>query len=99
MEVFRRRQARSRQDLEPWLLDRLVTAIDASGLPQAEYLERVRTSDPFALEALQHAFAQIAERAARREALQRAFQASGRSIAEFAEMYGLDVATVETALR
>jgi ProP effector len=99
MEVFRRRQARSRQDLKPWLLERLVAAIDASGLGRDEYLERIRTSDPFALEALQHAFAEIAERSARREALQRAYQASGRSVEEFADMYGLDVATVRQAVQ
>jgi len=99
MEVFRRRQARSRQDLKPWLLDRLVAAIDASGLARDAYLERIRTSDPFALEALQHAFAEIAERAAKREALQRAYQASGRSVEEFAEMYGLDVAAVRQAVQ
>jgi ProP effector len=98
MEVFRRRQARSRENLKPWLLDRLVAAIDASGLSQGEYLERIHTSEPFALEALDRAFAEIAERAAKREALQRAYQASGRSVEEFAEMYGLDVATVQAAV-
>lgn len=99
MEVFKRRQQRSQQDLKPWLLDRLVQAIDASGLERDAYLERVRTGDPLALEMLQQAFGEIAARAAKREALRRAYEASGRSVAEFADMYGLDVATVEAAVR
>jgi hypothetical protein len=98
MEVFRRRQQRSRQDLKPWLLERLVEAIEASGLTREDYLARIHTSDAFALEGLQYAFAEIAERAAKREALLRAYRSSGRSVAEFAEMYGLQAAVVEQAL-
>jgi ProP effector len=99
MEVFRRRQARMRQDLKPWLQDRLVQAIEASGLERDAYLERVRTQDPFALEALQVAFDALAERSAKREAVRRAYQASGRSVSEFAQMYGLDEAVVREAVR
>lgn len=98
MEVFRRRQARSREDLRPWLIDRLVQAIRDSGLERDAYLERVRTSDPAGLQALQDAFDVLGERAAKREALRRAFQASGRSVEEFAQMYGLDEATVREAV-
>ena len=98
MEVFRRRQQRSRQDLKPWLLARLVEAIEASGLAREDYLARIHTSDEFALEGLQYAFAELAERAAKREALLTAYRASGRSVEEFAEMYGLDVATVRKAV-
>jgi len=98
MEVFRRRQQRSRQDLKPWLLERLVEAIEASGLARDDYMARIHTSDAFALEGLQHAFAEVAERAAKREALLRAYRASGRGVAEFAEMYGLQAAVVEQAL-
>ena len=32
----------------------------------------------------------VPQRGARREALQNAFKASGRTVAEFADMYGLD---------
>jgi ProP effector len=32
----------------------------------------------------------VAQKAARREALQNAFKASGKTVAGFAEMYGLD---------
>jgi len=98
MEVFRRRQARAKQDLKPWLVDRLVQAIDASALAREAYAERVRVNDPEAQQALDDAFAAIAERTAKREAVRRAFAASGRSVAEFAEMYGMDVSTVREAV-
>jgi hypothetical protein len=98
MEVFKRRQARLGKDLRPWLLERLVQAIEASGLGRDEYLLQVRTNDPAALEALQDAFALRAERLARREAVRRAFEASGRSVTEFAQMYGLDVGAVQEAV-
>jgi ProP effector len=99
MEVFRRRQARSREDLRPWLHSRLVKAIQASGLGRDEYEQRIPTADPVAAAALQDAFAEIGRQAAKREALQRAFESSGRSVAEFAEMYGLAPAEVERALK
>ena len=73
-------------------------AIQACGLDRDAYLERVRTSDATALALLDEAFAEIAEQTARREALQRAYRASGRSVDEFAEMYGLDAAVVRESL-
>ena len=99
MEVFRRRQARSKEDLRPWLRARLVQAIEASGLSREQYAERVPTQDPLALAAIDEAFAEIGERAARSEALRRAYEASGRSIEEFAEMYGMTPAVVRRALK
>lgn len=98
MEVFRRRQARSKEDLRPWLRGRLVRAIEASGLAREAYLERIHAQDELALAALADAFAEIAEAVARREALQRAYAASGKSPEEFAEMYGMDVDVVRQAL-
>jgi sRNA-binding protein len=98
MEVFRRRQARSRQDLRPWLHSRLVQAVEACGLTRDEYDQRVPTQDPLAAAALDAAFAEVAEKAAKREALQRTFKASGKSIEEFAEMYGMDPKVVGQAL-
>jgi len=98
MEVFRRRQARSREDLRPWLRERLLHAIEQSGLARDEYLARVQVKDEAAMAALDEAFAQRAAVAARREALQRAFHASGKSIEAFAEMYGMDLAIVRDSL-
>ncbi len=98
MEVFRRRQARSKEDLRPWLRGRLVQAIEASGLSREEYQQRVPAQDAAALAALDEAFAAIAEQAARHEALRRAFEASGRGIEEFADMYGMELGAVRRAL-
>lgn len=98
MEVFRRRQRRSKEDLKPWVVARLVAAIDASGLAKDEYIARVTTRDDEALALLDEAFAGIGARTARREALRRAYEASGKSVEEFAEMYGLKAADVREAV-
>jgi ProP effector len=98
MEVFRRRQARSKEDLRPWLRSRLVEAIQASGLAREAYMERVHAQDELSVSALGEAFAEMAEQAAKREAVRRAFEASGRSVEEFADMYGMDPAVVRHSL-
>jgi ProP effector len=98
MEVFRRRQARSKENLRPWVVERLVRAIDASGLPREAYVERVGARDDEALALLDEAFAEIAARTAKREAVRRAYEASGKSVEEFAEMYGMAAADVRAAI-
>ncbi|MBT2325982.1 prop effector [Variovorax paradoxus] len=98
LEVFRRRQARKGEDLRPQLRARLVEAIEASGLSREEYMLVVRTNDEASNAVLDEAFAELGARTAKREALLRAFEASGRSVAEFAEMYGMDAAEVERTL-
>ena len=98
LEVFRRRQARSKEDLRPWLRARLAEAVEASGLTREAYAERVHAQDEVAVHALEEVFAGLAERAAKREALQRAFEASGKTVAEFADMYGMDPALVRQML-
>ena len=98
LEVYRRRQARSKQDLRPWLIDRVVDAVQASGLSREDYAERVRTQDEWTNGVLDEALARLSEQAARHEALRRAFQASGKTVAEFAEMYGMDESAVNAAI-
>ena len=98
MELFRRRQRRGKQDPRPWLIARVAAAIEASGLPRDAYLERVNTRDETALGAIDEVFAQRAGQAAKHEALRRAFESSGKSVEEFADMYGMDRETVEQAL-
>jgi ProP effector len=98
MEVFRRRQARSKEDLRPWLRARLVQAIEASGLAREAYFELVNPKDELSTAVLDEAFAELAEQAARHEALRRAYEASGKSVEEFAEMYGLEPRAVRAAL-
>ncbi|MDM0013986.1 ProQ/FINO family protein [Variovorax sp. J22P168] len=99
LEVFRRRQARTQEDLRPKLRARLVDAIEASGLTREDYVLAVRTSDEITNAVLDEAFAEVGARTAKREALQRAFEASGRSVAEFAEMYGMDPREVARTLK
>ena len=98
MEVFRRRQARKSADAKSWLHVRLVRAIEDSGLSREAYLELVRASDEAAIEALNEAFAEIGARVAKREALRRAYEASGQSLEAFAEMYGMKPAEVRKLL-
>jgi sRNA-binding protein len=99
MEVFRRRQARSKEDLRPWVRSRLVQAIEASGLSREEFTERVNAKDDLSVAVLDEAFAELAEQTARREAVRRAYEASGKSAEEFADMYGMDLKAVKQALK
>lgn len=98
LEVFKRRQARTEEDLRPKLRARLVEAVEASGLTREEYMLTVRTNDETSNAVLDEAFAEVGARTAKREALLRAFEASGRTVAEFAEMYGMDPAEVGRTL-
>jgi len=98
MEVFRRRQQRSKENLRPWVVTRLVRAIEASRLSREDYTARANAKDDESLALLDEAFAEIGARRAKREALRRAYEASGKSIEEFAQMYGLEPAHVREAL-
>lgn len=91
IEVFRRRGARSREDLRPQLRQRILQAYEASGLPRDEYAQRVHGRDEEVNQLTQDALAVAATREARDEALLRAFDASGKSVEAFADMYGMHV--------
>jgi ProP effector len=90
VEVFKRRQARHRDDLTPKLQLRLMQAIETSGLSLDDYAERMRVADEEVNAVLDAALSELKLEAARREALIKAFQASGKTEAEFADMYGVD---------
>lgn len=98
LEVFRRRQARGPEAAAIWLRARFAAAIQASGLARDAYMERMPTPDPVAAAVLDEAFAQLGERAAKNEALRRAYAASGKTVEEFADMYGMDLADVKAAV-
>jgi ProP effector len=98
LEVFRRRQGRTQDDLSGQLRDRIIAAIEASGVGREAYAERVRARDDASNAALDDALAELARQAAKREALMRAFEASGKTEAEFADMYGMDLKDVAYAL-
>lgn len=99
MELHRRRQLRTPDDLSSELRLRLVRAIDESGLSHEAYAERTRTKDEAHNAVLDAALAEHASTVARREALLRAFEASGKSEAEFADMYGMDPKEVGRTLQ
>jgi ProP effector len=98
VEVFRRRQARSKEDLRPRLKLRLMDAIEASGLSLDDYAERMRAQDETLNAVLDDALADLKLEAAKREALVRTFTASGRTVEEFCDMYGMNPGDVTRAL-
>ena len=91
IEVFRRRGARSREDLRPKLRQRIALAFEASGLSGEAYVERVSARDEEVNQITRDAVAESSQRTAREDALLRAFESSGKPINEFADMYGLHV--------
>jgi sRNA-binding protein len=99
LELFRRRQARSPQDLRPRLRQQLTQAFEASGLSRQDYLTRVQNNDLEAYRQLEEALAERDQRLAREEALRNAFTSSGKGVAEFAQMYGLRPADVDNLLK
>lgn len=91
IEVFRRRQGRSPEDLVPKLRQRIAQAFEASGLGREAYATLVRGRDETVNAITDEALAEAASRAARDEALLRAFDGSGQTVEAFADMYGMPV--------
>ncbi|GKT25534.1 ProQ/FINO family protein [Acidovorax sp. SUPP3334] len=98
LEVFRRRKPRDGEDMTAKLRRRIALAYEASGLTREAYDTLVRGRDEAANALLDEAFAEVAERDAKAEALLRAFEASGSTVAQFADMYGMDPRTAERSL-
>ena len=93
LEVYRRRKnqkGRSTEDLLPKLRNRIIAAFESSGLTREAYTELVMGRDDAANAILEEAFAEWAARNAKAEALLRAFEASGSTLEQFADMYGMD---------
>ncbi len=99
LELFRRRQGRSAQDLRPRLRKQLMAAFELSGLSRQDYRSRVQGNDAQANALLEEAFAESDQRLARQQALLSAFGSSGKSVAEFAAMYGLDPRDVSRVIQ
>ncbi len=89
VELHRRRQARSPEDLGPKLRAQLCAAFEASGLSRQDYLARVQPADASLAAVLDEALSEGAAKIARQEALFKAYEASGKSTRDFAEMYGV----------
>ncbi|MCY7305134.1 MAG: M81 family metallopeptidase [Rhodoferax sp.] len=90
VEVFRRRQVRSSEDLAPRLRERITQAFEASGLAPDAYAALVRGRGEVVNALLDAALSDAAQRGAKDEALLRAFDASGQPVEAFADMYGMD---------
>lgn len=99
LEVFRRRQARTKDDLRPRLRQLLKQAIEKSGLSPQDYAALVRVQDEATHSLLADAVAELNAEAAKREALLATFKASGKTEAEFADMYGMDLKLVRSVLQ
>ena len=89
LELFRRRQNRSKVDLRPTFRAQLIAAFEASGLSRQDYQLRVQTNEAEATLLLEEALDEYDTTFAKQTALKRAFESSGKTPAEFAEMYGL----------
>ena len=98
LEVFRRRQGRTQEDLRPKLCHQIGRAFSASGLSREAYAELVRSRDAVTNAVLDEALAEAAARDAKNEALLRAFEASGQTVEAFADMYGMDPRAVVRTL-
>lgn len=98
IELFRRRQARSREDMRPKLRAQLTAAFLASGLTSQAYLAKIPSGDAEITALLQEALAAHDQKLAKHEALLKAFEASGKTPEEFADMYGLPLRDVTQAL-
>ena len=89
VELHRRRQVRSQEDLRPKLRAQLSAAFEASGLSRQAYLALVLSQDEAIMALLNEALDLSGEKIARQEALHKAFEASGKSARDFADMYGV----------
>lgn len=98
LEVFRRRQARSKEDLMPTLRRRLVQAFEQSGLTPDAYAALVQGRDAQTNALLDVALQEAREREPKDEALLRAFESGSNSMQTFADMYGLEVSHCEQAV-
>lgn len=98
LELYKRRSTKSPGRARELAVEQLAAAVEASGLGRDGYRERFNSPDDHLHALLEDALSVAAQRAARREALNNAFKASGKSVAEFAEMYGLDPAEARKLL-
>ena len=90
-EVYKRRSGKAPAQAREQAIRQLTAAIEASGLSREAYRERFPSPDDDRQAIIEEALSGVAQKLARREALQAAFTASGKPMAEFAQMYGLDL--------
>ena len=89
-------------DLRPIFRKQLIAAFKASGLSRQDYQLRVQNSDEEATKLLIEALDEYEAKVAKQTALKQAFvkfDSGGDKAAEFAQMYGLDLAEVKSLLQ
>lgn len=98
LEIFRRRQMRAEEDLSPQLRQRIGRVFEASGLTAEQYAQRVhsRTEATNALVAL--ALQETTTNLEQAQAVHDAWQASGATVADFAQAQGGDARAVSYAV-
>ncbi|MDR3370853.1 ProQ/FINO family protein [Rhodoferax sp.] len=99
IELFHRRQARTAEDLLPRLRNQLLTAYQASGLSRQDMLSRLPTLQEPVTTLLDEVMAEVDQQRARQAALLKAFDASGKTVQEFAAELGMDPRQVQSALK
>jgi sRNA-binding protein len=99
VEVFQRRQARTQEDLQPKLQKQMLAAYQASGLTRQDYLSRLTTLDEKVTALLDEVIDEVDQQRARQAALLRAFDASGKTVDDFAAELGMDARQIQTALK
>ncbi|MDD2882400.1 MAG: ProQ/FINO family protein [Rhodoferax sp.] len=99
VELFQRRQARSKDDLRPKLYAQLVAAYEQSGLSRQDYLARIGAPAEAIQVVLDDALAEVDQQRARRAALLKAYEASGKTPEAFADMLGMDLRDVKAVLQ
>ena len=107
LELFRRRvihnnKSRTKLDLRPIFRKQLIAAFKASGLSRQDYQLRVQNSDEEATKLLIEALDEYEAKVAKQTALKQAFvkfDSGGDKAAEFAQMYGLDLAEVKSLIQ
>lgn len=103
LELHRRRLVRTPEDaraeLRAQTVTRIARAIEASGLEREAYAVLVRSRDADTNAIVDEALASLAAQAAKAEALLRAFEASGNSEQDFADMYGMKQGEVTRTLQ
>jgi sRNA-binding protein len=90
LELYKRRSGKAPERAREQAVEQLAAAVEASGLGREGYRERFNSPDDALHALLEDALSVVAQKNARREALQNAFKASGKTVPEFADMYGLD---------
>jgi ProP effector len=98
LELYKRRSGKTPEQAREKAVRQMAAAVEASGLGREGYRERFTSSDDNLQSILEDALSMVAQNSARREALQGAFKASGKTVQEFSEMYGLDPAEARKLL-